>query len=427
MRRLATLALGIIGATIVGLFGLDQIAPADSPRPPLGATLSVDPQGWAFHPAVAVGRDGAVYVAWSQHTKPENWQYVGTYVKRWVNGAWQSLGGRIGHTTRDPGAKWAEGYAPRLAVLDGTPYVAWYEGGGYGWGTIDGQAIRSVVFVAHWDGRQWALDANPAMPNGALNTDPEAAARTPALAAVGGTLHAAWIELRRVPERGAHNVVVVKRLVGGQWLRAGRDLRAESSDYTRMLDVALVDVGGVPHVAWSEAAPENGRPLVHVAKWTGTDWTRIGRSLNASRDGFANLLALAGAGNVLHLAWQERSVTGNTRIYVKRWDGSTWTSTTASLNVDADHGEAGRPALASDGSRVWLAWTEGVPGQRGRLYWRWLGPVGWSAPMGPLNADREAGAADTPALAAGPQGAFLAWGEKNPPPATKQVYGKPLP
>lgn len=194
-----------------------------------------------------------------------------------------------------------------------------------------------------------------------------------------------------------------------------------------MLDVALVDVGGVPHVAWSEAAPGSRRPLVHVAKWTGADWTRIGRSLNVSRDGFANLLALAGAGNVLHLAWQERSATGNTRIYVKSWDGRDWAATTASLNVDVDRGEAGRPALASDGSRVWLAWAEGAPGQGGRLYWRWLGPAGWSAPMGPLNTNREAGSADTPALAAGPQGAFLAWAEKNPPPATKQVYGKPLP
>lgn len=426
MRRSAVVFLGVITATIVGLGGPSRVAPTDSPGAPLGGSLSADPQGWAFHPTVAVGRDGAVYVAWSQHTRPESWQYVGTSVKRWENGPWQSLGGRIGHTTKDPGAKWTEGYAPRLAMLDGIPYVVWYEGGGYGWGEIDGKPIRSVVFVAHWDGRQWVLDANAAMPNGALNTDREAAARTPALAAVGGTLYAAWIEMRRVPERGAYNVVVVKRLSGGQWLPAGRELRAESADNTRMLDVALVGVDGVLYAAWSEAAAR-GRPLVHVAKWTGTDWARIGRSLNVSRDGFANLLALTGAGNVLHLAWQERRVAGNNQIYVKSWDGSNWTATTGSLNVDPDRGEAGRPALASDGSRLWLAWTEGMPGQRARLYARWLGPAGWSTPIGPLNADRETGAADAPALAAGAQGTFLAWAEKNPPPATKQVYVRVLP
>ena len=129
-------------------------------------------------------------------------------------------------------------------------------------------------------------------------------------------------------------------------------LSADPQGWAFHFDVALVDVDGVPHVAWSEAAPGSGRPLVHVAKWTGTDWTRIGRSLNVSRDGFANFLALAGAGNVLHLAWQERSATGNTRIYAKSWDGSNWAATPASLNVDADRGEAGRPALASDGPRV---------------------------------------------------------------------------
>jgi hypothetical protein len=377
---------------------------------------------------VAVAKDGAVYVAWSQHMRPENWQHVGTWVKRWANGSWQSLGGRIGHTNNDLGGRWTEGYAPSLATLDGIPYVAWYEGGGYGWGVIDGKSIRSSVFVAHWDGKQWTLDGNVAMPNRALNTEPEAAARTPALAAVGGVLHAAWIEVRRVPERGTYNVVVVKGLSSGRWLPVGQDIRAESADNTRMLDLALADVGGVPHAAWSEAATANasGRPLVHVAKWTGTDWTRIGRSLNVSRNGFASFIALAGAGNALHLAWQERSVAGNNQIYAKSWDGRSWSVAPTSLNVDPDRGEAGRPALASDGSRLWLAWTEGAPARRGGLYTRSLGPAGWSAPVGPLNMDRESGAPDAPALGAGPGGAFLAWAEKNPPPATKQVYVRSL-
>ena len=427
MKRAIAVLLGLIGTAVGSLQG--SATPAGSPATLLGGSLSADPQGWAFHPNVAVAKDGTVYVAWSQHARPESWEYVGTWVKRWAQGSWQSLGGRIGHTNRDPGGRWTEGYAPALAILHGTPYVAWYEGGGYGWGVIDGKDIRSSVFVAHWDGSQWAPDANADMPNRALNTDPEIAARTPALAAVGGVVHAAWIEVRRIPNRGTYNVVVVKRLSGDRWLQVGQDVRAESADNTRMLDLALIDAAGAPHLAWSEAAtaPAGGRAQVHVAKWTGSEWTRIGRSLNASRSGFANCVALAGSGQALQLAWQERSVAGNNRIYVKSWDGSRWTAAPGSLNVDPDHGEAGRPALASDGSRVWLAWTEGVPGQRGRLYARTLDPGGWGPPVGPLNVDREAGAPDGPALGAAPGVAFLAWAEKNPSPATKQVYVRALP
>ncbi len=418
----------VVAATLSGFLGSERVFPSDALGPPFGGSLSVDPQGWASHPAIAVARDGTLHVAWSQHTKPDNWQYVGTYVKRWSNGSWQSLGGRIGHTPDQGGGKWTEGYAPSLAILNGIPYVAWYEGGGYGWGQIAGVPIRSVVFVAHWDGRQWSLDANGATPNGALNTTPGSAARTPALAVVAGSLHAAWIETRHVPEHGTYNVLVVKRLSDAQWLQVGQDLRAESSNNTRILDVALADMGGVLHVAWSEAVlvERAGRPTVHVGRWTGRNWTRIGRSLNVSQSGYANLLALAGAENILYVAWQERSQTGNTQLYVKGWNGSHWNSAGGSLNMDSDRGEAGRPALAGDGSRLWLAWTEGAPGRRAALYARWLGPSEWSAPAGPLNVDRVDGAADSPALAAGPGVAFLGWAEKNPPAATKQVYVRAL-
>jgi hypothetical protein len=428
VTRAVLVRLGTVAALLIVAQVPASVSLSDSPAMPMDGSLSADPQGWAFHPTIAVAQDSAVYVAWSQHAKPENWQFAGIYVKRRLNGSWQSLGGRIGHSTSDPGAKWAEAYAPSLAIVDRTVYVTWYEGGGYGWGEIAGAPIRSVVFVAHWDGKHWALDANPAMPNGALNTTPDAAARTPALAVVGGILHAAWIETRRVPERGAHNVVVVKRLSGGQWVPLGRDLRAESADNTRILDVALADAGGVPHVAWSEAtlADRAGRPVVHVARWSATGWARIGRSLNISRSGYANFVAMAGAANILYVAWQERSLTGNSQLYVKGWNGSDWSSAGGSLNADPDRGEAGRPALAGDHSRLWLAWTEGLPSQRAGLYARRLEVPGWSVPVGPLNIDRADGAPDSPALAAGLGRIFLGWAEKNPPPATKQIYVRPL-
>src|SRR4029077_10377502 len=171
----------------------------------------------------------------------------------------------------------------------------------------------------------------------------------------------AWIEVRRIPNRGTYNVVVVKRLSGDRWLQGGQDVRAEAGDDTRMLDLALIDAAGAPHLAWSEAAtaPAGGRAQVHVAKWTGSEWTRIGRSLNASRSGFANCVALAGSGQALQLAWQERSLAGKNQIYVKSWDGSGWSAAPGNLNVDPDRGEAGRPALASDGSRSWPGGGQG--------------------------------------------------------------------
>ena len=412
-----TVAAGLLAVVAVHGFGAENIDPG----------LSIDPRGWAYHPVIAAGEDGRLYAAWSQHRNPAQWEFVGTYVKRWTGSGWEGLGGRVGHSTGQAGAMWAEAYAPSLAVVAGVPFLAWYEGGGYGWGKIGDTPISSSVFVAHWDGRQWALDRNPAMPNGALNTGPNAAGRTPKLATVNGTLYAAWIESRTVQNNGVHNVVLARRLANGQWVSAGQELRGVPTDqWAQIIDIAIVDGGGVPHLAWTEYAGSPRRSAVHLARLDGDKWTPLGSPLNALTDGAANHLALASLGKTMYMAWQERSLAGHYQIYLRSWSGSSWDSAGGSLNIDAARGEAGRPALATDGSRLWLAWTEGMPGRPAGLYVRSLEAGVWGQTEGPLNADPAQGATDTPSLATSQGRLFLAWAEKGPPPGTKQIYVRPL-
>jgi hypothetical protein len=189
--------------------------PARAEWPFKGGTLSVDAQGWASHPSIAVGPDGHPYVAWSQHLSPPHWQKSSLYVKKWNGAAWKLLGGPL----RRAGGAWNEAYDPEIAVVDGVPYVTWYEGGGYGW--AEG-GVRSSVFVAHWDGRAWAFDADGSA-NGALNTDLMAHdARNPSIAAINGTVYVAWVESLAIPNSSAmDNVVIVKHLDGGRWTQDG--------------------------------------------------------------------------------------------------------------------------------------------------------------------------------------------------------------
>jgi hypothetical protein len=421
MSRWSTVGAAVGIGVLLSYAGADLLFAGDGRSGPSDVgSVSVDPKGWALHPAIAWSLDGTAYAAWAQHTRPEDWQFVGIYVKRWTNDTWQSLGGRIGHREGESSADWPEAHAPSIAVLNDVPYVAWYEGGGYGWSSKN---INSSVFVAHWDGARWVSDRNSGTPNGALNTMPERAARGPALAVSGGTVYAAWIET--VESRGSPNVVVVKRLSGGQWMDVGQPFRTEQRDSCLILDVALADVGGEPFVAWSEQSrgEGTGRTGVYVVRWDGSRWSRVGRALNVSPDGRVNLLAMTAVGRTPYVAWQERTTpAGNNKIYVRSWTGKEWVSTGSSLNVDSARGEAGRPGLATDGSRVWLTWTEGVPGERAKLYARALSPGGWSAPLGPLNASLSEGAADTPSAVGVPGGMLLIWAEKGLPPATKQIF-----
>jgi hypothetical protein len=423
-RLVLTLALG----TIAGSLGLAHEGVSEDRTGVAVESLSADPQGWASNPTVSLAPDGTVYVAMAQHTAPPGWQLSGISVKRWSNGRWDALEGRIGHTRGQDGAQNASAYAPSLAVVGHTPYVAWYEGGGYGWGKIENTHISASIFVAHWGGGQWVLDRDPRMPNGALNSAPDAAARTPKLAVVGGRLFAAWVETRRIRGGGGFNVVVIKQLLDGQWQAAGGDLwDGDKPVPARIVDFAAADVAGILHVAWTEhrrgGDPQSTR--VNVARLHGTDWVKGRGVLNVASDGYANHVAMTALHGEPYVAWQEHSLNGNERIFVKVLRDGRWVDTGGPLSMDPA-GEAGRPALAATGSEVWLAWAEAPRGQRALLRVRTLGRGGWAAAGAPLNVAASTGAADSPALAAADGRVVVAWAEKTPPPATKQVYARAL-
>jgi hypothetical protein len=428
--------LSFIGAIFLLLslplpFGIPASA-QDTSGEALGGTLSADPEGWAFRPSIVVSADGLPIVAWTQHRNPAVWELSGTYVKRWVNGRWIPLGGRIGHTLGQLGARWPEGYSPSIAVLNNTPHVAWYEGGGYGWGQAGDVQLRSSIFVAQWDGGQWVYYRSPDQPHGALNLPVgeveggiAASGRDPRLAVIRGVLYAAWIEAWR--NRG--NVLVVKHLEQNRWVQDGRELSLAPGTYGWIIDLALADVGGIPHVAWSEFSRRRDSirpPTLQVASLIGGRWIPLGRPISASTTGLVGYLALTAHNGIPVVAWQEREPTGHNLIHVRQWNGRIWEPLGSALNSDAAKGEAGRPALASDGTRLWLAWAEGQPGRPASLYVRVLGPTGWDGPRGPLNLAPGLGAADSPALAASNGRVYIAWAEKSPPPATKQVYVKQL-
>jgi hypothetical protein len=397
-----------------------------------GGTLSSDPQGWAYSPSIASSSDGTMYAVWAQHRKADVWEAVSPHAAKWVNGAWQPLGGRIGPVDK-------EGYDPAIVVLGTTPYVAWYEGQGYGWGTVGSDFYPSSIFVAHWSGSAWVIDANPDLGNGALNSartvsfggyDYAVFARNVRLATVGGRLYAAWIE-SRPGDYGAngYNVIVVKHLDAGRWVLDGEPFHATSAIGAKITDVAITGVGGVPHVAWAEytrtssAAGETDAPgTVQVARLASGAWTRVGGTLNASVDGYANFVALTSVGPTPRVAWQEKSVAGPNRLHAAHWSGSAWVADGGVLNVDPSSGEAGRPALVSDSTTSWLAWCEGAMGHPSQLYVRAFSGGSWSAADGSLNAKPDDGSSDKPGLTISGGVVNVVWAEHDAASRTKQIY-----
>lgn len=335
-------------------------------------------------------------------------QTVSPYAGRWFNNVWTPLGGRIGRAGHS-------GFAPSVAVLSNVPYVVWCEADGY----------ESAVFAAHWNGTSWVADANAGNANGSLGTSDAAFARQPSLAVVGGVLYAAWAEMRGVLMYGPGTVVVVKHLSGGTWVPDGEFTAVGSGSL--VVDISIANVGGVPHVAWSEFARSyttawNNAPCtVQVRKLVAGSWVAVGGALNTSAQNYAGYLAMTVLGTTPYVAWQERAAAGNNKIFVKHWNGSAWVQDGSALNFDTSTGEAGRPAIANDGTKVWVGWTEGAQGQKAQLYVRSWNGSAWSALEGSLNADTT-NSADHPGLAVLSGVPQLVWAERHSASRTKQLY-----
>ncbi|MBX7078686.1 MAG: hypothetical protein K1X88_05815 [Nannocystaceae bacterium] len=397
------------------------------PLPPsmwtrLGGTLSVDPQGWTNNPAIAAGPDGTVVAAWTQHRNPAVWEHSGIAVARYVDGAWSPLGGRIGHTEAD-GVLWPEAFDASVAVSGGTIYVAWYEGGGYGWANDH----ESAVFVAHWDGSAWVNDADAGDAFGALNLAPTHDARNPVLADIGGVLHVAWIE--NLAEQGDIDAIVVKRRDGDGWTTVGGPWNGEPTGTARrkLIDLAMVDEDGVPWVAWSEIEESAADGLLYddaslwIASLQGDTFVAHPERLDADADGQVNYLSLAADDEGLHLAWQEKAGAGDYRIRTGHFDAGTWSVDAQEANALAD-GQPGRPALLAGAGGLVLAWSEGRPGEKAELYTRTRSGGAWSEVETPLSVHPGDGAVDAPALASIDGVPHVVWTEKHVPSATKQVY-----
>jgi len=229
-----------------------------------------------------------------------------------------------------------------------------------------------------------------------------------------------------------YSVVVVKHLDAGQWIQDGAEFNVGNTTGSRITDLAISDIGGVPHVVWSEylrsyaagTGTKNSPGTVQIARFFGGAWTPLGGTLNISSSGYSWGVALAVSGTTPYVAWQERSAGGRNQLYVKHWTGAAWAADGASLNADPVGGEACRPTLAADGSTVWLAWAEGSLGQPSQLYARSLSGGVWSAAEGSLNRDTVNGAADTPTVVMTGSVPQVLWGEYDPASSTQQVYVK---
>ena len=176
---------------------------------------------------------------------------------------------------------------------------------------------------------QWTRDGL------SLNTTPGSVA-----AFVGAPVIEIGADGRAVAAFAENGAVVVRRWDGSAW----RDIGSALGNGTAETVSLAIDSTGAPIVAWDERDTTvfNGSHNVSAARWNGTVWDALGGAfvdVDLTADAFSP--SIRARSTDLVLAWGERDVqTGEPRVVVRAWNGTTW------VNAGVSDGPASMTAFA---------------------------------------------------------------------------------
>ena len=185
---------------------------------------------------------------------------------------------------------------------------------------------------------------------------------SPSIADVGGTPYVAWDE----PD-GTNREIRVSRLnaAGTAWEQVVGGASPINADPTRDASGAsIANVGGVPHVAWSETDGTNFEIRVARLNGAGTDWDELEGGASPINQGATRNAAepsLTSIDGVPYVAWREFDGV-NTEIRVSRFNGATWDqvnpAAAASPINESNIRDANDPSLVGVEGVPYVAWSE---------------------------------------------------------------------
>lgn len=142
------------------------------------------------------------------------------------------------------------------------------------------------------------------------------------------------------------------------WLSLSNALDVDINHFTFEPSVAT-DKDGNIIIAWYEQDPNTSQNRIYVKRWNGSSWEQLGPALNTALDSSADDPSLViDYQNRPLLAWHETDASFKSSIHLKRWNGSSWeTIGSAGASVTIDEGEFPSLAVTPDNIPV-VAYTK---------------------------------------------------------------------
>jgi hypothetical protein len=192
-----------------------------------------------------------------------------------------------------------------------------------------------------------------------------------------------------------------------------------NNDEDSMFPAMAIAYDGTPYIAWDDNS--SGDTEIYIRRWDGSNWVEVGAG-SASGGGISNddntsdvpSLSIAPDGTP-YLAWRNYII-GGSDIYVRRWNGVSWEEVgagSASGGGISDTGLAYFPSVVvAPGGAAYVAWSDAS--QNSEIYLRRWNGRAWEE-VGPGSASGRGisntpGYSEYPSMAIAPDGApYVAW------------------
>mgnify|MGYP003619885093 CR=1 FL=1 len=297
---------------------------------------------------------------------------------------------------------------PAIVMGPDGPIVAWYDNSIGNW----------EIYVRRWNGSAWVeMGAGSATGGGLTNNDGPSGSPTLAVGPDGPVI--AWDDFD-----GGDFDIYLKRWNGSAWVGMGDSATgsgvSNNNSWSAVPSIAFA--AGAPIVAWHDNGSGNWE--IYVRRWNGSAWVEMGTGSaggggisNNFGDSFGPRVAVGPDGPII--AWHDNS-DGDWEIYVRRWNGSAWVQmgpdSAFGGGISDNDGKSENPALAIGPDGPIVAWEDDSSGDQEIYARRWNGST-WveiganSAGGGGISTG--SGSAEAAALAVGPDGPLLAWGDNS--------------
>jgi hypothetical protein len=181
-------------------------------------------------------------------------------------------------------------------------------------------------------------------------------------------------------------------------------------------DAAIAVDGSNIYVTWDDDTPGDSEIYFKRSNDRGVTWSaskRLTKNTGDSEDP-----AIAAAGSNIYVVWSD-DTPGNSEIYFKRSNdgGATWA---ANRRVTNNAGRSELPAIGVDGSNIAVAWMDDTPGNR-EIYFKQSidGGVVWAASKRLTN---NTGESYGPAIAVDGSNIYVSWDDDTP--GNSEIYFK---